>query len=189
MVQSASLLPKMSCTWSCPTVRALTLVLRLNIIFRLELMDVHVPSLHILIISCSLICCDVVYSRSETVRDVGGCVWTHYLTVTGKERRGEAFPLSAAQQQEVWVQYSALQIALQVRSHLQTLVSYCNNIDLIHWCFVHHVSSGLSWKSKEPPERHFSRRIITHSPVSHIFCSGTLNVLLRCNSSQKPDKM
>lgn len=50
---------------------------------------------------------------------VGECVWTHYLTVTEKEGRAAASPLSAAQQQEVWVQYSALQIALQVSSHLQ----------------------------------------------------------------------
>lgn len=59
------------------------------------------------------------------MRAVGECVWTHYLTVTEKDRRGGAFSLSVAQQQEVWVQYSALQIALQVRRHLHTLVSYC----------------------------------------------------------------
>uniref|UniRef100_A0A3Q3WZW0 Uncharacterized protein n=1 Tax=Mola mola TaxID=94237 RepID=A0A3Q3WZW0_MOLML len=53
------------------------------------------------------------HSQSETVRAVGDCVWTHYLTVTEKGGRGKAFSLSAAQQQEVWVQYSAVQIALQ----------------------------------------------------------------------------
>ncbi|KAM9353058.1 kell blood group glycoprotein [Symphorus nematophorus] len=51
-----------------------------------------------------------IYSQSETVHAVGKCVWAHYLTVTEKEG---VFSLSAAQQQEVWVQYSALQIALQ----------------------------------------------------------------------------
>ncbi|XP_023282215.1 kell blood group glycoprotein-like isoform X1 [Seriola lalandi dorsalis] len=54
-----------------------------------------------------------IYSQSETVRAVGECVWAHYLTVTERTSRGGAFSLSAAQQQEVWVQYSALQIALQ----------------------------------------------------------------------------
>ncbi|XP_026173243.1 kell blood group glycoprotein [Mastacembelus armatus] len=54
-----------------------------------------------------------IYSQSESVRTVGECVWAHYLTVTEKESRGGAFSLSAVQQQEVWVQYSALQIALQ----------------------------------------------------------------------------
>lgn len=54
-----------------------------------------------------------IYSQSETVHVVGDCVWAHYLTVTEKAGRDEVFSLSAAQQQEVWVQYSALQIALQ----------------------------------------------------------------------------
>ncbi|XP_035018505.2 kell blood group glycoprotein [Hippoglossus stenolepis] len=54
-----------------------------------------------------------IYSQSETVHAVGECVWTHYLTVTEKASRGGAFSLSSAQRQEVWVQYSALQIALQ----------------------------------------------------------------------------
>ncbi|XP_047454430.1 kell blood group glycoprotein [Mugil cephalus] len=54
-----------------------------------------------------------IYSHSETVRAVGECVWAHYLTVNEKAGRGGAFSLSAAQQQEVWVQYSALQVALQ----------------------------------------------------------------------------
>ncbi|XP_068425831.1 kell blood group glycoprotein [Clinocottus analis] len=54
-----------------------------------------------------------VYSQSEMVHAVGECVWAHYLTVTDKAGRGGALPLSAVQQQEVWVQYSALQIALQ----------------------------------------------------------------------------
>ncbi|KAF0045513.1 hypothetical protein F2P81_002042 [Scophthalmus maximus] len=54
-----------------------------------------------------------IYSRSETVHAVGECVWAHYLTVTENAGRGGAFSLSAAQRQEVWVQYSALQIALQ----------------------------------------------------------------------------
>ncbi|KAL7394308.1 hypothetical protein ABVT39_023942 [Epinephelus coioides] len=54
-----------------------------------------------------------IYSQSETVHAVGECVWAHYLTVTEKAGRGGVFSLSAAQQQEVWVQYSALQIALQ----------------------------------------------------------------------------
>ncbi|XP_034001598.1 kell blood group glycoprotein [Trematomus bernacchii] len=48
-------------------------------------------------------------SQSDTVLAVGECVWGHYLTVT----EGAAFTLSAAQQQELWLQYSALKITLQ----------------------------------------------------------------------------
>nr|XP_040021652.1 kell blood group glycoprotein isoform X2 [Gasterosteus aculeatus aculeatus] len=55
-----------------------------------------------------------VYSQSEMVHAVGECVWAHYLAVTkGEAGGGGEFSLSAAQRQEVWVQYSALQIALQ----------------------------------------------------------------------------
>ncbi|CAJ1062489.1 kell blood group glycoprotein [Xyrichtys novacula] len=53
-----------------------------------------------------------IHSHSEMVHTVGECVWAHYLTVAENAERG-VFSLSAVQQQEVWVQYSALQIALQ----------------------------------------------------------------------------
>ena len=77
------------------------------------------------VISCWRLCCVVVYAHSESVHAVGECVWAHYLTVTEKAGTGGAFSLSAAQQQEVWVQYSALKIALQVRSHFQACVCVC----------------------------------------------------------------
>ncbi|CAN9513712.1 unnamed protein product [Ophioblennius macclurei] len=54
-----------------------------------------------------------IFSHSETVRAVGKCVWAHYLTATEKAGRSSASSLSAAQQQEVWLQYFALQVALQ----------------------------------------------------------------------------
>ncbi|KAM6994818.1 kell blood group glycoprotein isoform 2-T2 [Tautogolabrus adspersus] len=54
-----------------------------------------------------------IYSQSETVHAVGECVWAHYLNVAENAERGGGFSLSVLQQQEVWVQYSALQIALQ----------------------------------------------------------------------------
>lgn len=63
------------------------------------------------------------------MRAVGECVWTRYLSVTGKEGRGGAMSLSAVQLQEVWVQYSALQIALQVSSHLSLLIYYIKIMD------------------------------------------------------------
>ncbi|XP_019724667.1 kell blood group glycoprotein [Hippocampus comes] len=53
-----------------------------------------------------------IYSQSETVGTVGQCVWSRYRSVTNKES-GEPLGLLAAQQQEVWVQFSALQIALE----------------------------------------------------------------------------
>ncbi|KAM6910231.1 kell blood group glycoprotein [Xenentodon cancila] len=54
-----------------------------------------------------------IFSYSETVQAVGECVWAHYLNMTDRPGRGGGFSLSTTQQQEVWVQYSALQVALQ----------------------------------------------------------------------------
>ncbi|KAM3614025.1 uncharacterized protein V6R79_008684 [Siganus canaliculatus] len=55
-----------------------------------------------------------IFSQSATVRAVGECVWTRYLTVTEKAGQdNQVSSLSAAQQQEIWAQYSALQIALE----------------------------------------------------------------------------
>lgn len=55
-----------------------------------------------------------IFSHSETVRAVGECVWTHYLAVSEEAGRSRSSsPLSALQQQEVWLQYFALQVALQ----------------------------------------------------------------------------
>ncbi|CAI5663858.1 unnamed protein product [Oreochromis niloticus] len=67
-------------------------------------------------------------SQSKTVYAVGECVWTHYLTVSEKAGRGGEFPLSAAQQQEVWVQYTALQVALQ--AYHQNLMQQPNDTSL-----------------------------------------------------------
>ncbi|XP_062321758.1 kell blood group glycoprotein [Osmerus eperlanus] len=54
-----------------------------------------------------------IHSQSETVQTVGECVWEHYVRVTQGAGRVGAFSLSSAQRQEMWVQYSALQVALQ----------------------------------------------------------------------------
>ncbi|KAM9310300.1 kell blood group glycoprotein [Pholidichthys leucotaenia] len=54
-----------------------------------------------------------IHSQSKTVQAVGECVWAHYLSVTEKAGAAEGFSLSKVQQQEVWVQYSALQVAMK----------------------------------------------------------------------------
>lgn len=66
----------------------------------------------------------VVLTQSDSVRDVGECVWAHYVSATEKAGGG-GFTLTAAQQQEVWVQYSALQIALQVSQWLYGFQPLC----------------------------------------------------------------
>ncbi|XP_055019721.1 kell blood group glycoprotein isoform X2 [Boleophthalmus pectinirostris] len=53
-----------------------------------------------------------VHGHSESVAQVANCVWTYYLNAKDRSRAG-GNSLSRAQQQEVWVQYSALELALQ----------------------------------------------------------------------------
>ncbi|XP_053744061.1 kell blood group glycoprotein isoform X2 [Synchiropus splendidus] len=52
-----------------------------------------------------------IWFQSDSVRNVGECVWAHYLSVTGGS--GGVGALSQEQQQEVWVQQTALQVALK----------------------------------------------------------------------------
>ncbi|XP_027868135.1 kell blood group glycoprotein isoform X2 [Xiphophorus couchianus] len=54
-----------------------------------------------------------IYSHNLTMRAVGECVWTHYLKATEKAGQVQATNLSTAWQEEVWLQYSSLQVALQ----------------------------------------------------------------------------
>ena len=58
--------------------------------------------------------CALVHSQSVSPRSIAECVRYQYLSMTEGPGREGAFSLSPAQQQEMWVQYSALQIALQV---------------------------------------------------------------------------
>ncbi|CAL9705571.1 unnamed protein product [Knipowitschia caucasica] len=52
------------------------------------------------------------HGQCDSVRTVADCVWKHYLGASNWSGAGGR-SLSIAQQQEVWVQYSALDIALQ----------------------------------------------------------------------------
>ncbi|XP_055084098.1 kell blood group glycoprotein [Periophthalmus magnuspinnatus] len=51
-----------------------------------------------------------IHAHSASVRQVSDCVWSHYLRATDGSITKS---LSPTEQQEVWVQYSALEIALQ----------------------------------------------------------------------------
>ncbi|XP_035991015.1 kell blood group glycoprotein [Fundulus heteroclitus] len=58
-----------------------------------------------------------IYSHNETMHAVGDCVWAHYLNATENGGRVGASWLTSEQQQELWLQYSALQVALQAYHH------------------------------------------------------------------------
>ena len=53
-------------------------------------------------------------SLSEAGTAMAECVWAHYLSTTGRAGGGNATVLSAVQRREIWLQYSALQVAFQV---------------------------------------------------------------------------
>ncbi|XP_070992116.1 kell blood group glycoprotein isoform X2 [Oncorhynchus clarkii lewisi] len=63
-----------------------------------------------------------IHSQSVSPRSIAECVRYQYLSMTEGPGREGAFSLSPAQQQEMWVQYSALQIALQ--AYNQSLKKY-----------------------------------------------------------------
>lgn len=106
---------------------------------------------------------------------VGECVWAHYLTVTEQAGRGGVFSLSAAQRQEVWVQYSALQIALQVSSHLQALSSVCATTGGSYiYIYVHVFSQAYHQSLKNHPRdttiSGLSRTRLFFASFSQVLC-------------------
>ncbi|XP_007249904.3 kell blood group glycoprotein [Astyanax mexicanus] len=54
-----------------------------------------------------------ILSQSEVPRLKSECVWEHYVSWREGSDRDKSSSLSQSQQQEVWVQYAALEIALQ----------------------------------------------------------------------------
>ncbi|KAL2084100.1 hypothetical protein ACEWY4_019618 [Coilia grayii] len=53
------------------------------------------------------------HTQSSSPESVGACVWSKYISLTEGRGRVGAFVLSPHQKLEVWVQYTALQVALQ----------------------------------------------------------------------------
>ncbi|XP_063054269.1 kell blood group glycoprotein [Engraulis encrasicolus] len=60
------------------------------------------------------------HNQSDIPESVGACVWSKYISVTEGHGRVGAFVLSPHQKMEVWVHYTALQVALEAyQSSLQ----------------------------------------------------------------------
>ncbi|KAK7147762.1 hypothetical protein R3I94_010326 [Phoxinus phoxinus] len=53
-----------------------------------------------------------IYTQANNPVSESMCVWSHYLSVTKDPGQAGTFSLPPSKQQEVWVQYSALQVAL-----------------------------------------------------------------------------
>ncbi|XP_077065136.1 kell blood group glycoprotein isoform X2 [Siphateles boraxobius] len=53
-----------------------------------------------------------IHTQANNPESESMCVWSHYLSVTKDPGQAGTFSLPPSKQQEVWVQYSALQVAL-----------------------------------------------------------------------------
>ncbi|CAL8341207.1 kell blood group glycoprotein isoform X2 [Gadus morhua] len=74
-------------------------------------------------------------SLSEAGTAMAECVWAHYLSTTGRAGGGNATVLSAVQRREIWLQYSALQVAFQ--AYQQSLQRQPEDSALLHLSLTH----------------------------------------------------
>ncbi|XP_042596698.1 kell blood group glycoprotein-like [Cyprinus carpio] len=53
-----------------------------------------------------------IHTQANNPESESMSIWSHYLSVTKDPGRVDTFSLSCSEQQEIWVQYSAVQVAL-----------------------------------------------------------------------------
>ncbi|XP_046703191.1 kell blood group glycoprotein homolog isoform X2 [Silurus meridionalis] len=113
-----------------------------------------------------------ILSQSESAVLVSECVWSHYL----KTQKGTS-SLSPSQQQEVWVQYSALQVALLSynkslqRNSNDTSVSGLSHTHLFLASFIQASCDSGSYKAYLPFEPSF---LVTVLCVNSVHCPRPL---------------
>lgn len=76
-----------------------------------------------------------IYTKAKNPETESLCVWSHYLSVTKGPGWGDAFSLPSSKQQEVWVQYSALQVALD--AYKMSFKRYLSDSSLPGFSYVH----------------------------------------------------
>ncbi|KAK0147439.1 Kell blood group glycoprotein [Merluccius polli] len=108
------------------------------------------------------------YSLSEAVRATVECVWAHYLVATGKSGGGNATALSAAQQREIWLQYSALHVAFQ--AYQQSLQRQPEDSSLLHFSSTHLFLTSFAQVSCDP-EPHGEVMPLEPSFLVTVLCS------------------
>ncbi|XP_072534872.1 kell blood group glycoprotein [Salminus brasiliensis] len=102
-----------------------------------------------------------ILSQSEIPRLKSECVWAHYMSWKEGPGRDETASLLQPQQQEVWVQYSALEIALQayhesLQRHLDdTSVSGLSHIHLFLFSFIQASCDPQPYRAYMPFEPSF----------------------------------
>uniref|UniRef100_A0A3P9HST9 Kell metallo-endopeptidase (Kell blood group) n=1 Tax=Oryzias latipes TaxID=8090 RepID=A0A3P9HST9_ORYLA len=86
-----------------------------------------------------------IHSYSDTVPAVAECLLAHYLRTTEKAGRSGVLTLSASQQQELWVQYSALEVALT--AYHQSLIPHSDDTSLLGLSHTHLFLTSFSQMS------------------------------------------
>ncbi|KAK7886918.1 hypothetical protein WMY93_026539 [Mugilogobius chulae] len=119
-----------------------------------------------------------IHGHSESVRTVADCVWTHYLSATDEINSGDRF-LSTAQQQEVWVQYSALEIALEAyhqslkSDSSDTSLSGLSHTDLFLMAFSQMNCDSDPFHALMPLEPSFLVKVLcAKSEMCHVHCTS-----------------
>ncbi|XP_061111756.1 kell blood group glycoprotein isoform X1 [Conger conger] len=76
-----------------------------------------------------------IQSQSEAPQRVSDCVWAHYLRLTESLHGTDPPPLTPAQQREIWLQHTALHIALQ--AYNQSLLKCRGDSSLSSLSYTH----------------------------------------------------
>ncbi|XP_043117212.1 endothelin-converting enzyme 1 isoform X2 [Puntigrus tetrazona] len=76
-----------------------------------------------------------IHTRANNPESVSMCIWSHYVSVTKDPGRVGTFSLSLFEQQEVWVQYSALQVALD--AYKMSLARHPEDSSLSGLSYIH----------------------------------------------------
>ncbi|XP_026862450.2 kell blood group glycoprotein isoform X1 [Electrophorus electricus] len=102
-----------------------------------------------------------ILAQSESPSLESACVWSHYLSRSKAPRRLANFSLPSPQQKEVWMQYSALQVALQSytkslqRHSIDTSVSGLSHIHLFLSSFIQASCDSEPYRVSMPFEPSF----------------------------------
>ncbi|XP_067305214.1 kell blood group glycoprotein isoform X2 [Pseudorasbora parva] len=127
-----------------------------------------------------------IHTQANNPESEGMCVWSHYLSVTKGPGQAGTFSLPPPKQQEVWVQYSALQVALEAykmsftRHPTDSSLSGLSYIHLFLSSFTKVTCDADSFREFMPFEPSF---LVTVLCSNSGFCPKPLTCLNKSQSS------
>ncbi|XP_031432954.1 kell blood group glycoprotein isoform X2 [Clupea harengus] len=110
------------------------------------------------------------HTESGSPESVAACVWSHYISVTEGPGRVGAFSLAPSQKLEVWVQYTALQVALQ--AYQNSLQQHQNDASLTGLFHNHLFLTSFTQVSCDP---YPYRQLMTFEPsfLVSVICANS----------------